>query len=143
MGLLDSADNLVQESTISQEEAEVLSSALDHSYYEEAAEEDSYFTPEEYRRYSGGLSRLCHKYALRSRGAVENNVGISAAETGALLDEYKVCSRVCQCPAHQMFRASSNIRYNDCIGRLISLPAVLTDHYGSELVEALFPFLFQ
>ena len=108
-GMLDSADNLI----ISQEEAEVLSmSALDHHYYKEAAEKDGYLTPEEYRQYSGGLSRVCHKYVL----TVKVNTGILVPEIGALLEEYEVCSSVCQYPAHhRAFRASNDVHYSDCI----------------------------
>ena len=53
------------------------------------------------------------------------------------------CLQVCCCPGHLAFRSTDDLFYSDCLGRLISQPLVLTDHYGGELVEALLPFLFQ
>ena len=143
MGLIDAAEDIDTHPTITEDEAKVLSSALSHSFYEEAREADKFFTPGEYRKCFSGISNVCHKYALRSKGAVDNDEGISSAEAGSLLNEYMECSQVCCCPGHVEFRSTDDLFYSDCLGRLICLPPVLTDHYGGELVEALFPFLFQ
>ena len=143
MGLIDAAEDIDTHPTITEDEAKVLSSALSHSFYKEAREVDKFFTPAEYRKCFSGISSVCHKYALQIKGAVDNNESISTAEAGSLLDEYMERSQVCCCPGHLVFRSADDLFYSDCLGRLISLPPVLTDHYGGKLVEALFPFLFQ
>lgn len=97
-------------------------------------------SPQNILKDTSELAQVYHNYALRSQGTVENNAAIPSAVVGSLLDEYNGCAKVCQCPAHKSFRSTSNLLFSDCLGRL---PAVLTDHYGSELAEALLPFLFQ
>ena len=126
MGLIDAAEDIDTHPTITEDEAKVLSSTLSHSFYEEARETNRFFTPAEYRKCFSGIPSMCHKYALRSKGSVDNNEIISTAEAGSLLDEYTECLQVCCCPGHLVFRLIDDLFYSDCLGRLISLPPVLT-----------------
>jgi hypothetical protein len=135
VGLLDSSNDLLATPTLTEEEAKIFASALNHSYYEECEGEDKYFTPEEFRRQFS-------KYALGSKYTIENNVTVSTAEEESLVQEYEGFSKQCQCHAHKAFREANDLFYSDCIGRLVSLPNQLTDHYGIELAESLLPFLF-
>ena len=57
-----------------------------------------------------------------------------------LLEDYEANPAICNCLAHVSFRY---IFYTECLGRLILLPCILTDHYGNELAESLLPFIIQ
>lgn len=141
IGLLECSEKIPLGPTISEAQAEVLSSALNHEYHEEVSEEDKFFTPEEFQKNSRCMSRVCNRYALRSRQAVERDDSISPAEARVLLEEYNTISKVCKCAAHEEFRQTTDVFYGDCLGRLIALPPILTDHYGGELAESLSPFI--
>lgn len=141
MGLLESTEKIPLGPTISEAQAEILSSALNHEYYEEVSGEDKFFTQEEYRKNYSSTLRVVNRYALRSQQAVESGDSISPAEARVLLDEYDAVAKVCKCAAHEEFRQTEDVFYGDCLGRLIALPPILTDHYGGELAEALLPFI--
>ena len=103
-------------------------SALQCSYYEGVGEEDKFFIPKEY------------KSVLWSKGAVKNNVATSIAEAGSPCT-WRIYLRLnMPMPCSQRIQINKWLSYSTCLGRLISLLAVLTDHNGSEL---LLPFLFQ
>ena len=76
--------------TITADKAKVLSSALSHSFYKKAREANKFFTPVEYRKCFSGIFNVCHKYALQSKGAVDNDEGISTAEAESGLNKCMV-----------------------------------------------------
>ena len=127
MGLLESTDIVSVKPTVSLADAQILCSALNHDYYEEAEGKDRYFTPDEHRRVTSRTSEVCRIFAQR----VQDDAPISSSERGALLEEYRGYSRVCNCVAHAAFRRSEDIFLRERLGRLISIPSnLLTDHYG-------------
>ena len=139
MGLLESTDIVSVKPTVSQADAQILCSALDHDYYEEAEGVDRYFTLEEYRRVASRTSEMCRILTQ----IVQSDPPMSSSEREALLQECNSYSKVCNCMAHAAFRRSDDLFYKDQLGRLISIPSkLLTDHYGTELAESLLPFLF-
>ena len=140
MGLLESADVVCIDPTVSLEDARILCSALNHDYYEEEVGEDKYFTPEEYRRVCTQTSWVCNQVMER----MQDDAPILSLEREALLEQYRTYSRVCNCVAHVAFHQSDDLFYKDQLGRLISIPSkLLTDHYGTELAESLLPFLLE
>ena len=77
------------ESVLEFEEAEVLSSALNHKYLEDAQTLDKYFTPQEEAKLIQHLLRTAEEYASSSRQALgETDGGIPRAEVEELLDRY-------------------------------------------------------
>ena len=141
--LLESTEKLTGEPTITLAEAKILSSALNHDYYNEMTGDDKFFTLEEYRKKNTSVSQVCTGYFLRSKQAVDNNECISLDDARTFVQDFSSFPKVCNCPAHEEFRQTDDDLYSDCLGRLISLPPMLTDHYGSELAELLLPFLFK
>ena len=148
VGLLESAETISIEPTLSHEEAIVFSSALSHDKYDDVQGEDKHFTADEYTRLLSQEAKIARSYVQKTEEAVQQGSFISDADAGMLMEEYKGYSKECCCAAHLSFRSSRNrVRsssdrfYANSLGRLILLPSVLNDHYGYELAGALLPFL--
>jgi hypothetical protein len=93
VGLLESAEIISTEPTLSHTQATVLSSALSHDFYDNMEGEDKYFTRNEITKI---LSKKAERYA-------EHGTSISGAEAGVLLEEFKGCPEVCCCAALYIF----------------------------------------
>ena len=77
-------------------------------------------------------------------GRIEDDAPMLSVEREALLEPYRQFSKVCNGAAHVAFRQSDDLFYKDHLGRLMSIPTtLLTDHFGTELVESLLPFLLE
>ena len=140
MGLLESTDVVSIEPTLSEMEAEIFCSALDHEYYEEVETDDKYFTPEEFRRLAAHTSRAARHVLQRFREPTPMTI----PEQDSIVEQYGSYSTSCKCAAHVAFHESEDRFFRDCLGRLISTPSdLLTDYYGGEIVESLLPFLFK
>ena len=80
VGLLESAETISIEPTLSPEEAVVFSSALNHDYDGDMDGEDKYFTPDKHTRLLLQEAKICRRYAQRSEEAVQQGTSILNTE---------------------------------------------------------------
>lgn len=144
VGLLESADSYTVEPVLTYADAQILSSALNHEYHDEiVGMQDKYFTPEEYQKVTARMSNILATHIPRLEAALSGDGDVKQHATAMVAEHQESEPAVCECSAHRAFQESSNDFYCDCLGRLVSCPSTLTDHYGGELAEALLPFIFK
>ena len=122
---------------LTDEDADIISSALNHDYYQDVNSLDKYYTPSEYGRVTQLKSAVCDEFVARGRAA--GGRPLSDEEMSIIMNMYDSISMECQCPAHILFRKQTV--ESSCLSELMMLPETLTDHWGGELACSLLPLL--
>ena len=145
MGLVQSSEDL-WEPVLTFPDAEILSSAVNHEYYGElmSGSDDKYFTPHMYRQVVSSMTQTLEHLPQLEAARLSDNMDVSNEISDNMIQEYNQIHPIeCNCAAHKAFRESSDDFFTDAIGRLVSTPSTINDHYGGELAEALLPLIFQ
>ena len=145
MGLVQSSEDLC-EPVLTFPDAEILSSAVNHEYYGElkSGSDDKYFTPHMYRQVVSSMAQTLEHLPQLEAARLSDNMDVSNEISDNMIQEYNQIHPIeCNCAAHKAFRESSDDFFTDAIGRLVSTPSTINDHYGGELAEALLPLIFQ
>ena len=139
VGLLEPHYKYTEE-VLSTEEAVVLSSALDHQYFNRARGEDKYFTMKEYMKMKENIADISIKFVEKGE-AVSGDM--PRADVLDLTAQFREQACMCMCPAHNLFRSGKHQDFCSQLGELIMTPPVLSDHFGTEVACALLPTLLK
>ena len=144
MGLLEETKTCHHSDVLTQNHAEVLASALNHSYYEEMPSTEQYFTTEEYRRICRNYLHSGQTFLSRGRQVLSGGENGSLLEEAShLMDNLEREPIECNCPAHiELRRAEKSLLY-DTVAELMIVPKILNDHWGGILASALLPVILK
>ena len=130
MGLTNASIDIQQENVFEDQEARVISTALNHSIMDQDTAGDPYFTPEEWRMHEKKMKDTMdqlYKTAVSKEGVTEDS---------PLGTQYKECKKPrCNCIAHQSEQ--------QLVWKLIDIPEKLTDDWGSKMANTLLPEIFK
>ena len=122
--------DIQQENVFEDQEARLISTALNHSAMIQDMVGDPYFTPEEWRMHEKKIEAtmdLLYENAASKEGVTEDS---------PLGTQYKECKMPrCNCIAHQSDQ--------QLVWKLIDIPEKLTDDWGSKMANSLLPEIFK
>lgn len=121
---------------LTDEMAQLISTALNHFEYGDSEDNDPYFTPDQWEKlnleYKGEYKQLYRSYID------EDDPDVRARR----ISKYETLShRECKCVAH--VAASQSEQKSKWICKLVDIPEPVTDDWGHKLALALLPMIFE